>query len=122
MRHALVMGVLGAVLASGCVAPASPSGGITGTVLAGPACPGPARIGSPCPDRPAAVQLAFQKDGAQVASVTSSADGRFTVDLPPGRYVILGAAGRLPSVRQLTVDVPAGAYVQVAVSADTGIR
>ena len=114
--------ILGAVLASGCVAPASPLGGITGTVLAGPACPGPARIGSPCPDRPVAVQLAFLKDGAQVASVTSSADGRFRVDLAPGRYIVRGAAGGLPSVRQLTVDVPAGAYVEVAVSADTGIR
>jgi len=122
MRSQVVLWILGAVLTSGCVAPGSPSGGVTGTVLAGPACPGPARAGSPCPDRPVALQLAFLKDGAQVATVTSSADGRFKVDLAPGRYVIRGAAGGLPSVRQLTVDVPAGAYLEVAVSADTGIR
>jgi hypothetical protein len=115
--------LFGAVIVGGCdYSTATPSSGIIGTVVAGPACPGPVRVGSPCPDRPAAVQLTFQKDGAPVASVTSSADGRFKVDLTPGRYVILGAAGRLPSVRQLAVDVPAGAYVEVAVSADTGIR
>ena len=114
--------MLGVGLASGCAAPPSPSGGITGTVLAGPACPGPVRVGSACPDRPISLQLAFLKDGAQVASVTSSADGRFKVDLAPGRYVIRGTGSGLPSVRTLTVDVPPGAYLEVAVSADTGIR
>lgn len=115
--------LLGAVIAGGCdYSTATPMSGITGTVLAGPACPGPARAGSPCPDRPAAVQLAFIRDGSQVATATSTADGRFKVDLGPGRYTIRGAKGGLPAVREVTVDVPAGAYIDVPVSADTGIR
>jgi len=121
MRRLLVW-MLGALLASGCVASGNPSSGLTGTVLAGPACPGPARVGSPCPDRPVAVQLAFLRDGAQVATASSSPDGRFRVDLAPGRYVIRGAGGGLPAVRERTVDVHADAYLEVAVSADTGIR
>lgn len=113
--------VLGAVLAAGCTSAGS-SSGITGTVLAGPACPGPARVGSPCPDRPAAVQLAFFRNGMQVATTTSAPDGRFRVDLPAGRYVIRGAGGGLPVVREVTVDVPPDRSIDVAVSADTGMR
>ena len=111
------------VLAAACTGggAASPSG-ITGTVLAGPACPGPARLDSPCPDRPVAVQLVFLKDGAQAASVSSLEDGRFTVDLPAGRYTIRGAGSGLPMVREMTVDVPADRHVEVTVHADTGMR
>ena len=112
--------LLGAALAAGCAA--GSSGGISGTVLAGPACPGPARVGSPCPDRPVAMQLVFLKNGAQVAVATSGSDGRFRVDLAPGRYVIRGAGGGLPAVREVTVDVLPDRYVEVTVSADTGIR
>ena len=113
--------LLAAVLASGC-APAGSSSGITGTVLAGPACPGPARVGSPCPDRPVAVQLAFFRNGTQVATATSALDGRFRVDLPTGRYVIRGAGGGLPAVREVSVDVPTDRYIDVTVSGDTGVR
>ena len=119
MRSLLAL-LLATVLAAGC-APAG-SSGITGTVLAGPACPGPARVGSPCPDRPVAVQLVFFRDGGQVATATSGPDGRFKVDLAPGRYVIRGAKGGLPAVREVTVDVPVGTYIDAPISADTGIR
>ena len=119
----LLLLLFGAVLAAGCDhSTASPSSGMTGTVLAGPACPGPARIGSPCPDRPVAMQLTFLRDGSQVAMATSTPDGRFKVDLAPGRYTIRGAKGGLPAVREVTVDVPAGTYIDVQISADTGIR
>lgn len=69
-----------------------------------------------------AVQLVFLNNGAQVATATSASDGRFTVDLAAGRYVIRGTGSGLPAVRELTVDVPPGRYIDVAVSADTGIR
>ena len=111
------------VLAAACTGggAASPSG-ITGIVLAGPACPGPARLDSPCPDRPVAVQLVFIKDGAQAASVSSLEDGRFTVDLPAGRYTIRGTGSGLPIVREMTVEVPVDRHVEVTVHADTGMR
>jgi hypothetical protein len=116
------LAILGLVLATACTGGAPYPSGITGTVLAGPACPGPARLESPCSDRPAAVQLVFLKDGAQVASVPSFADGRFKVDLPAGRYTIRGAGTGFPIVREMTVDVPADRHVDVTVHADTGIR
>ena len=114
---ALLVGVL---LVVGCTPLNS---GITGIVLAGPACPGPTRIGSPCPDRPIAVQLVFMRNGTtQAGSVSSSSDGRFKVDLPAGSYTIRGAGGVLPFVTELTVIVPADGYIDVTVHADTGIR
>jgi len=48
--------VLALVLAA-CGAAAPANTGIRGTVLAGPACPGPARLDSPCPDRPVAMTI-----------------------------------------------------------------
>jgi hypothetical protein len=69
-----------------------------------------------------AVQLIFLRDGARVASVPSDADGRFKVDLPAGRYTIRGEGSGLPSVREMTVEVPANAHVEVTVHADTGMR
>ena len=98
------------------------SSGIAGIVLAGPACPGPARLDSPCPDRPVAVQLVFTKDGQQAASVLSAEDGRFKVDLPPGRYTIRSAGIAPPFVRELIVDVPGNTHVEVTIHADTGLR
>ncbi|HEY8807066.1 MAG TPA: hypothetical protein VIN70_05725 [Candidatus Limnocylindria bacterium] len=118
MRALVVLALILAACSSGTPYPS----GITGVVLAGPACPGPARIDSPCPDRPVAVQLVFLKDGVQAASVPSFSDGRFRVDLPPGRYLIRGSSNGLPLVRELTVDVPANTHIEVTVHADTGIR
>ena len=68
------------------------------------------------------MQLVFLKSGVQVAAATSGSDGRFSVDLAAGRYVIRGAGGGLPAVREMTVDVPPDRYIDVTVSADTGIR
>jgi len=113
--------VLALVLAA-CGAAVPANTGIRGTVLAGPACPGPARLDSPCPDQPVAVKLLFLRNGtAQVASVMSGQDGRFKVDLPAGNYEVRGAGG-LPFVRGMTVTVPVDGYVEVTLNADTGIR
>jgi carboxypeptidase family protein len=111
------------VLVAGCAPPSPYPSGITGIVVAGPACPGPARLDSPCPDRPAAgVELAFIKDGAQAAGTTTFADGRFKVDVPAGTYTIRGASSGFPIVRELVVTVPADRHVEVTVRADSGIR
>src|SRR6266571_552124 len=118
----MLAALFGLVLAAACTSGAPYPSGITGVVLAGPACPGPARLDSPCPDRPVAVQLVFVKDGAQAASVSSLENGRFTVDLPAGRYTIRGTGSGLPIVREMTVEVPADRHVEVTVHADTGMR
>ena len=101
---------------------AQPGSGIRGTVLAGPACPGPARVDSPCPDRPVRMTVEVVQGGTVVATFTTSNDGTFSAALAPGAYTVRSKAG-LPALRPQSVTVEAGRYADMAVlHADTGIR
>lgn len=107
-------------------APPNPSGsGIQGVVQAGPTCP-VERINSPCPPRPLAATVVV-RDGAghEVARAHSGADGRFKVDVAPGRYTVVGltiGSSILPRPIPTTVTVTTGSYTTVNVEYDSGIR
>ena len=118
MRHLLIAAAL---LLSACGGLAAPTSGIRGTILAGPACPGPARVDSPCPDRPVAMTVEVVQGSSVVATFTTAGDGRFSVALSPGAYTLRSKAG-LPTLRSAIVTVPAGAYNEVELHADTGMR
>lgn len=118
MRRLLIAAT---VLLTACGNLATPDSGIRGTILAGPACPGPARVDSPCPDRPVALTVDVVRGEAVAATFTTSADGRFSVALPPGAYLLRSRSG-LPAVRPQNVTVSAGSYTEVEVHADTGMR
>lgn len=103
--------------------PGSGDSGIQGTVLLGPTCP-VETIEHPCPDRPIVAEVIVSStDGRKVAGVRSGDDGRFSVSVPPGDYVI--TVGELQGIRfakPLSVRVPDGGFVEVTVSVDSGIR
>ncbi|MDP9264767.1 MAG: hypothetical protein M3O91_01420 [Chloroflexota bacterium] len=120
MRWALALALI-AVSACGPVQ-ATPQSGMKGQVLAGPACPGPARVESPCPDRPVSMKLAMVGSGGSVAETQSSSDGTFSVALPSGHYTVRSSGSGLPSLREVAVDVPAGGYATITLHADTGLR
>src|SRR5687768_2582761 len=64
---------------------ATADSGIEGVVLLGPGCPGPIRLGSPCPDRPYPTTLdVFDDQGQHVADVPTDQDGAYRIVLPPG--------------------------------------
>lgn len=98
--------------------------GISGTVLAGPACPGPVRADSPCPDKPVSVPLAvLDVAGRTVATTKSDGNGRFRVAVASGTYTVSGTEPQsLPAVKPTKVIVPTTGYIDVKVQADTGIR
>ncbi|MBI4769818.1 MAG: carboxypeptidase regulatory-like domain-containing protein [Chloroflexi bacterium] len=101
----------------------APSSGIEGQILIGPACP-VVQIGSPCPDQPfQATVNVLSTAGAQVLQFQSDARGRFRVALPPGSYVLRpespGGPTRAP---EQTVTVQPGAFAQVTITYDSGIR
>ena len=102
--------------------------GIRGTVMLNPTCPGPQRIGQVCTKPYAADLIITRSDGTEAARVTSSEiDGTFSVDLPAGDYTIapLKDVQKSPPVPRLTtvdVLVKAGAYTQVDLQFDTGMR
>ena len=101
-------------------------GEVAGRVLAGPVCPVETDPPDPrCADRPVpgAVITVTLPDGSAVATVTSDADGRFSLALPPGRYRLTPqpVAGLLGTAAPADVVVAAGATTGLAFAYDTGI-
>jgi hypothetical protein len=101
------------------------SSGVRGQVLLGPTCP-VVQEGSPCPDEPlGGVEVRALTDGETIAETTSGEDGRFELELPPGRYTleaVVGPDGPGMFAKPVAVTVTAGAFVEVVVPVDSGIR
>jgi hypothetical protein len=65
------------------------------------------------------------ESGRVVTRFTSAADGRFRVDLPPGRYILDPGEPRLvsdPRAEPVPVTVEPGRYTSVVVRFDSGVR
>lgn len=117
-----------ALLLAGCGSSspsAPPATGIRGIVTLGPTCP-VEQVGQPPCVEPLAATLAVTsaEDGSVVARVDSGADGTFTVDVPPGDYVVVPEPGAdaFPFGQPVEVTVVAGTYTEIEVAYDTGIR
>ncbi|MET1232482.1 MAG: hypothetical protein ABWY52_06495 [Candidatus Limnocylindrales bacterium] len=128
LRLILVAFGLIAVVLAGCspsAASAPPNTGIRGIVTLGPTCPVQQVDQPPCVE-PFAATLAVTsaEDGSVVARVDSGADGTFTVDVPPGDYVVVPEPGGdpFPLGQPVEVTVAAGAYSEIEVAYDSGIR
>lgn len=98
--------------------------GIRGVVLAGPQCP-VETAESPCPPKPlGGVHVDVLLAGDVVAEATTDRDGTFSVVVDPGTYEVRATPGQqgFMSAKPVHVDVTDGAFVQVTVPVDTGIR
>ena len=113
--------IVSALLLGACGVAAAPDSGIRGTILAGPACPGPARLESACPDKPVRMTVEVVQGTTVTATFATDTEGRFSVALAPGTYVLRSKAG-LPALRSQSVRVDAGTYTDLVLRADTGIR
>lgn len=101
-----------------------PTSGIRGTTAVGPQCP-VMQASSPCPDLPFDGTIRVSTpDGKVVEEVHTSADGTFEVRIDPGSYVVAPVldGGGPPSAAPVDVEVTAGAFAQVTMTIDTGIR
>lgn len=119
-----------ALLAACQPSPTAPTQALAGLVLAGPVCPVVTDPPDPaCADRPVsgAVLVVRDLEAVEVARATSDADGAFSVDLPPGRYVVepqpvdglMGTA----APAEVTVAADADAVPEpIVIMYDTGIR
>ncbi|MGZ4298748.1 MAG: hypothetical protein ACXVVK_17060 [Solirubrobacteraceae bacterium] len=100
-----------------------PDSGIHGLVLYGPTCP-VQRPGQTCvrPFR-AWITIAREPAGTVAARVRSAANGRFTVRLVAGRYLLTPQNGRpFPRARSRTVTVKRHQFNVVTIRFDSGIR
>jgi hypothetical protein len=104
------------------------SSGIVGRVVAGPTCPVetvPPQAG--CAARPLAVGIRIRRVGSRSSRVVhSGGDGRFSVALRPGVYVVQGLPrGTSPLPRPpaaMQVRVRRGRVTHITLTYDTGIR
>jgi len=97
--------------------------GVQGLVLLGPICPVQS-LEDPCPDQPYSTRIEIlTARGAHVTTTRSGEDGRFRVGLRPGRYLLRPEPGDpLPTAAEQEVEVLQGAFTEVTILYDTGIR
>jgi hypothetical protein len=103
----------------------SGSSGIEGRVMIGPTCAAEQQ-GSPCPAEPYEADLQIVRAGTNevVTDVRSDSDGRFSVALAPGRYIIRSTKddGALPALKPVSVTVSDVEFVHATAVFDSGIR
>jgi hypothetical protein len=129
MRRILLAVLLLSMVAAACAKAANGTGsgsgsGIRGVVVAGPQCPVESAE-SPCPDEPVPnTELQVKRSGEVVATATSDDAGDFTIELPPGAYSVEAVvdSGGIGYAKPVDVTVTEGAFAQVSVVIDTGIR
>jgi hypothetical protein len=125
---ALVAVVIGGCSEIGLGETLAPPSGIRGTVLLGPTCPIGGEPGAhdpvPCLTPYSAELVVLDLESVVVERITSGTDGKFTVDLPPGEYVIAPEGGEnpYPIAQPVPVTVAPGQYIEVEINYDTGIR
>ena len=106
-----------------CNSPVALKTGLTGTVMRGPVTP-VCQVNVPC-DAPFAASFEVRQNTRRVATFRSDAEGRFTVRLAPGTYVLVPAEDAplmQPSAQAKTVEVGAEGLTEVQLQFDTGIR
>ncbi len=99
--------------------------GVRGTATIGPTCPVERMPPDPaCADKPYAGSFTIKtKSGTTVTTFSSAADGSFSVSLSPGTYEVnLSAGSVMPSMASQEFTVVAGAFTQLELSVDSGIR
>jgi hypothetical protein len=100
-----------------------PDSGIPGMVWYGPTCP-VQRPNETC-ERPyaAAITIKRQPAGSVAARVRSNANGRFTVRLSAGSYLLEPHSGKpYPRAQSQTVAVHRHQFANVTIRFDSGIR
>lgn len=100
-----------------------PGTGIRGVVTIGPTCPVES-ASSPCPPRPFDGIVRATGAGDVVVEVHTDAQGRFVFDVEPGTYTVTAVTPTppFPAASPLTVVVTPGAYTNVTLRMDSGIR
>ena len=99
--------------------------GIRGQVTMGPMAPGPASATVSQSEAPVTGRFLVLRDGEAAAGFRTDENGRFTVVLTPGTYIILPSKDipvPFPQTQITEVKVQPGAYTEVRISLDTGMK
>ena len=99
--------------------------GIKGIVLIGPTCPVETFPPKPdCADKPFSAKIFIKNsNGLKVGEFSSGIDGKFSVPLSPGTYVLEPQSRNvLPRAESQTVIVQENKFAEIIVNYDSGIR
>ena len=116
--------VLLKLLLAACTPPPTPTdSGIEGQVFIGPMCP-VVQEGQECPDQPyQAVLTVLSPDGREIVQIQTDEQGIFKIPLTPGEYILRPESPNvLPFASEQSFVVESGAFTQVTVNYDSGIR
>jgi hypothetical protein len=98
------------------------SGGIHGQVVAGPTCP-VETLDSPCPPGKWTGTIRATSADGDVYETETDAEGRFSLNLPPGTYeVVPETGGQTPPTGIPQTIVVTDVMQTVDLEVDTGIR
>lgn len=130
MKRLPLIAVLALLAGCGGSAPGSDGaelGRVQGTVFLGPQCP-VETVESPCPDLPLAdVEVQLTAGDEVVGTAVSDANGRFTIEIEPGSYLLGAVLEAEPPASMLfaktvSVTVVVNGTVEANLLVDTGIR
>lgn len=119
---AMAVVLLGATACGGPASP-TPATGLTGVVRRGPITP-VCQVDVPC-DAPFSAGFTVEQGRTSVARFRSDAEGRFTVHVQPGAYIVLPDADApliAPQSQGKPVTVGPSGLTEVRLEFDTGIR
>lgn len=121
----IFVAAVAALISGGCGGPtsATPTTGLTGTVMRGPVTP-VCSVSAPC-DAPFSAGFTANRSGSAATHFRSDADGHFTVMLQPGTYQIVPDADApiiAPTSQVKTANVLEAGLTTVTLEFDTGIR
>ncbi len=123
MKFQFLTGLVIILLATCSVQPATIHSGVQGQVFIGPSCP-VVQIGQPCPDKTYQATLTIKRaDGGRVTQAQTDDDGRFTIQLPPGEYILHPESpNMIPFAPDQTFTVQSNSFTELIVTYDSGIR
>jgi hypothetical protein len=125
VRHRPIL-VLAHLLLVACGGPSRPDESLVrvdGRVLRGPTQP-VCQVNVSC-EAPFSAGFSVQQSGRVIVRFRSDADGRFSIQLAPGSYVVVPDADapiNAPQQQTRPITVPAGTSTTIELSFDTGIR
>lgn len=123
MTNRLLIVLLILAIAACSPQPTPTDSGIEGQVFIGPVCP-VVQIGQECPDQPYQAGLTMlSPDGREIVRIQTDEQGRFKIPLEPGEYILRPESPNvLPFAGEQPFLVESGAFTQVIVKYDSGIR
>jgi len=115
--------ILSAMTTAATATPSPSSSGIEGIIMVSPSHPGPIRKDVPNAAPAANVTFVVMKGDERVAALTTDAEGRFRLLLPPGHYTVLREdPGARVGHWRFEAEVKAGEMTTVRWVGDSGMR